>query len=414
MKKLLVILVLSACASVPKIPAPVVVPSKPIFKITHQQRLFERREWYEKFQPECQADQSKEILVSWARDLIAECKKDRENECRVVVQGMISPPRELPSSSLMCELWAVVTDDEGHMDFSLSSDYLANKDQPPIVTKKQQECLSSREKAIAKLSPSYRKFVQKVRKSHIAPEHSLAFTFCSDPRMTDPIIYRQMRQLAPFVPKVEEVLDEKSYEKMAQLLYVHEMSHFLSSTAGDAADLGLLPSQAEKIYVFWELTPKGSRALQVEVQTGTPRAHEISALVLQSKINFVQREKYLGTANDNNFYVLLDEWNAYLNQLDYVMFDPDLCSYLPDSYNSVVEFVFFIKTYLDHYRKKDPAAFEAVKESASHQQLMKTLLLRTKSLVNGSQATKCYRNTDLKKSEAVRDAYQSLQQTWAP
>jgi hypothetical protein len=192
-------------------------------------------------------------------------------------------------------------------------------------------------------------------------------------------------------------------DQASLVLFYHEVVHFLSS-AGDRIRLartqppGTSAWEAfhEPFYRYY-VAEEASPHLWLPYVPGTLPMHALYEQ-LQAQPGLEKRERYFATANENNWYVLLEEWNAYNASLDLAValvthgLAPCAPTHTSDAANAAMEFAFYTATYLDALQRQQPALFTTLLQAEAVREFLRFQQEKTQRLVTAADRYPCLFN----------------------
>jgi hypothetical protein len=359
--------------------------SKPALNLEAKKISYEIRKWFPAEKPECGKKNSGPYLESLKASLLERCLSERTNdrECKVRELQFNIPPVGISSKPRLCEFWAlIVRTDEGSVNFQAHT-AIGNK--TTVVGPRQAACLQSLQEKISKFSPNYRVFMRKVSQNPNIIDSRLMFSFCASDYMLDEKVWERLRELT-HLPKSE--LGLELLQNTAPQIYFHEMTHLLSTFGAELGGDTALTFENRPTYEVLEVTQHTQAPIVFDQIKGSPRTHEIYEILGDLKMSLNHREKYFGPDQLNNFYLLIDEWNAYLNQLEFTLVSQEKCSEITQNANSILEFMIFTETYNRYLEKKNPNLFKVFANNSSFQRGIGHLLDRSQMLLERAEKTK--------------------------
>lgn len=209
-------------------------------------------------------------------------------------------------------------------------------------------------------------------------------------------------------------------DQFSTLIFYHEAIHLLSSL-GDL--LRLHPATAQPAGPAWRafreqfyryyIAEASPQHLFLPYLPETLPMHTIYA-PLKGQPALAHLERYFRVANDNNFYILLEEWNAYNASLDLAVafFAHDMAPCAPeqssDMANAAMEFTVYTATYLDALYRQHAALCTTLLQDKALRDFLRFQQTKTQRLVTAGQPYPCLFNA---LTPQLRPAFQEASRT---
>jgi hypothetical protein len=194
------------------------------------------------------------------------------------------------------------------------------------------------------------------------------------------------------------------FDQLGVMLFYHEAIHMLSSlgdllrTQEHTAPPTGAPWSAfhEPCYRYY-IAEEAPSYLCIPYVPGTLPMHAIYE-PLKTQPYLAQLERYFSTANDNNFYILLEEWNAYNAGLAlavaFLANGLDQCApnKTAEIANAAMEFVFYTARYLEALHSQQADLFHTLLEDEALRTFLRFQHTKTQRLIAEGQQYPCLFN----------------------
>jgi hypothetical protein len=211
-------------------------------------------------------------------------------------------------------------------------------------------CIHGRLALLHRLGGKYQQFLADVENLGLSDQFKSATLMCFHP------------QAAVF----------PGFDQLGAMLFYHEAVHFLSSLGDLARPLqhtappsGSTWSAFHEPFYRYYVAEEAPKHLCIPYVPGTLPMHAIYEQ-LKAQSYLAQLERYFSAANDNNFYILLEEWNAYNAGLDlavaFLANGLDKCApnKTSEMANAAMEFAFYTAIYLEALHSQQADLFHTL------------------------------------------------------
>jgi hypothetical protein len=267
------------------------------------------------------------------------------------------------------------------------------------LSPEEQHCIRRRFALLHQLGGKYQHVLADVAPLHLANQFTLAALWCFHPKIATP-------------PELD---------LFGALIFYHEAIHLLSSS-GDLVRTRKHTEQHagsawntfhEPFYRYY-VAEASPQHLFLPYLPETLPMHTIYA-PLKGQLYLAHLECYFSAANDNNFYSLLEEWNAYNAGLDLAVAfcDHGLAPCAPahpsDIANAAIEFAVYTATYLDALHRQSSDLFHTLLQDKAVREFLHFQLTKTQRLVAAGQPYLCLFNALTPQLQsAVQEASRTL------
>ena len=257
-----------------------------------------------------------------------------------------------------------------------------NTEEDAPLSPDEQRCINGRLALLHRLGGKYQQFLKDVEHLDLSNQFTSAALWC-------------------FHPKTATIPD---LDQVGALFFYHEAIHLLSSlgdlirtrkqTEQHAVSAGSALRESFYRYYVAEVSP---RHLFLPYFPETLPMHAIYGQ-LKAQPYLAHLERYFSAANDNNFYILLEEWNAYNAGLDLAVafFDNGIAQCPPDRTsdmaNAAMEFAFYTATYLEALHRQQSDLFNTLLKEEALREFLRFQQTKTQRLVTEGQQYPCLFN----------------------
>jgi hypothetical protein len=218
------------------------------------------------------------------------------------------------------------------------------------------------------------------------------------------------------ISQLEEPLQEAMQKdrKLKPILLAHHEGHHLLGTFGDI--IAALKSEKDGNLILKSLLENGYRYYTGEALNpyskipyfpDTPKSNSLCRDFQNLSVFHWAKTYFCKETNDNNFYVLLDEWNAYLQ-------DVPLHTKLGFVYDwapaSTVEFQLYTIRYLENLQISDPSLFKKLTGNNQIKRFLNYLYISTREKAKLTCPENDWRCSALKKE--LKKPSQILKNIW--
>jgi hypothetical protein len=241
--------------------------------------------------------------------------------------------------------------------------------------------------------------LEDVEPLHLANQFTSAALLCFHPKIATP-------------PELDQ---------FGALIFYHEAIHLLSSSGDLVRTLKHTEQHAgsawstfhEPFYRYY-VAEASPQHLFLPYLPETLPMHTIYE-PLKGQPYLAHLERYFIAANDNNFYILLEEWNAYNAGLDLAVafFDHGMAQCAPehtsDLANAAMEFAVYTATYLEALHRRSSDLFHTLLKDKTLREFLRFQLTKTQRLVAAGQPYPCLFNALTPQLQpAVQEASRTL------
>lgn len=245
-----------------------------------------------------------------------------------------------------------------------------------------QRCIDGRVALLHRLGGKYQQFLADVADLGLSNQFTSAVLMCFHP----------------------QTATLSALDQLGVLLFYHEAVHFLSSL-GDltrtqqhtASPPGFPWSAFPAPFYRYYVAEEAPKHLVIPYVPGTLPMHAIYGQ-LKAQPSLSHLERYFSAANENNFYILLEEWNAYNAQLDlavaFLATGLDRCTpkKTSDTANAAMEFTFYTTSYLEALHVQQADLFDTLLKDEALRALLRFQQTKTQRLVTEAQQYPCLFN----------------------
>ena len=239
------------------------------------------------------------------------------------------------------------------------------------LSPEEQRCIRRRFALLHRLGGKYQQVLADVEPLNLSNQFTSGALLCFHPKIATP-------------PELDQ---------FGALIFYHEAIHFLSSS-GDLIRTHPPTEQPagsawnafhEPFYRYY-VAEASPQHLFLPYLPETLPMHTIYDH-LKGQLYLAQLERYFSAANDNNFYILLEEWNAYNAGLDLAVafFDHGMALCAPeqtsDIANAAMEFAVYTATYVEALHRQSSDLFHTLLKDKTLREFLRFQLTKTQGHV---------------------------------
>jgi hypothetical protein len=250
------------------------------------------------------------------------------------------------------------------------------------LSPEEQRCIRRRFALLHRLGGKYQQVLADVEPLNLSNQFTSAALMC-------------------FHPKIATLSE---LDQFGALIFYHEAIHLLSSS-GDLIrthppteqHAGSAWSAFHEPFYRYYVAEASPQHLFLPYLPETLPMHTIYE-PLKGQPYLAHLERYFSAANDNNFYSLLEEWNAYNAGLDLAvaLFDHGLAPCAPehtsDIANAAMEFAVYTATYLEALHRQSADLFHILLQDKALREFLRFQQTKTQRLVAAGQSYPCLFN----------------------
>jgi hypothetical protein len=267
------------------------------------------------------------------------------------------------------------------------------------LSPEERRCINRRFALLHQLGGKYQQVLADVEHLNLSNQFTSAALWCFHPKIATP----------------------PDLDQFGALIFYHEAIHLLSSL-GDLIRTHPPTEQHagsawrtfhEPFYRYYVAEASPQHLFLPYLPETTPM-HTIYAH-LKGQPYLAHLERYFSAANDNNFYILLEEWNAYNAGLDLAVafFDHGMAQCAPeqtsDIANAAMEFTVYTATYLKALHRQPSDLFHTLLQDKTVREFLRFQQTKTQRLVAAGQSYPCLFNTLTPQLQpAVQEASRTL------
>jgi hypothetical protein len=266
------------------------------------------------------------------------------------------------------------------------------------LSPEEQRCIQRRFALLHRLGGKYQQVLADVEPLNLSNQFTSAALWCFHPKIATP-------------PELDQV---------GALIFYHEAIHLLSSL-GDLLRTHPPTEQPagsawrtfhEQFYRYYVAEASPQHLFLPSLPETLPM-HAIYE-PLKGQPYLAHLERYFSAANDNNFYILLEEWNAYNAGLDLAVafFDHGMAQCAPehtsDLANAAMEFVVYTATYVEALHRQSSDLFHTLLKDKAVRKFLRFQLTKTQRLMTAGQPYPCLFNA---LTPELRPAFQEASRT---
>jgi hypothetical protein len=274
-----------------------------------------------------------------------------------------------------------------------------NTEEDTALSPEEQRCIRRRFALLHQLGGKYQQVLVDVEPLNLSNQFTSATLLCFHPK----------------------IVTRPELDQFAALIFYHEVIHLLSSS-GDLIRTHPPTEQHagsawrtfhEPFYRYY-VAEAFPQHLFLPYLPETLPMHTIYEH-LRGQPYLAQLERYFSAANDNNFYILLEEWNAYNAGLDLAvaLFDYGMAQCAPeqtsDIANAAMEFAVYTATYLEALHRQSSDLFHTLLQNKAVREFLRFQQTKTQRLVAAGQPYSCLFNALTPQLQsAVQEASRTL------
>jgi hypothetical protein len=282
---------------------------------------------------------------------------------------------------------------QGHAVFK------TNTEEDTALSPEEQRCIRRRFALLHQLGGKYQQVLADVEPLNLSNQFTSAALMCFHPTIATP----------------------PALDQFGALIFYHEVIHLLSSS-GDLVRTRKQTEQHagsawntfhEPFYRYY-VAEASPQHLFLPYLPETLPMHTIYEH-LKGQPYLAHLERYFSVANDTNFYILLEEWNAYNAGLDLAVafFDHGIAQCAPaqtsDMANAAMEFVVYTATYVEALHRQPSDLFHTLLKDKALREFLRFQLTKTQRLVAAGQPYPCLFNALTPQLQpAVQEASRTL------